>query len=333
MTGTEFETISEQDAGQRLDRWLRRKFNGLPQSRIEKLCRQGKIRVAGGRARPSFRLERGNEVQLPAIVAESEPKSAAARQEASPFREQPAWLQDSVLYADEHLIAINKPAGIAVQGGTGQALHIDQLASGLVKGLGRQPRLVHRLDKATSGVLVMACTRKAAAALSAGFKHRTTRKLYWAIVVGCPAPAKGRIEFALAQDRTRRDRMTCVQPGQAAPAAKSARTDYAVLDSVGRRAALVALSPLTGRTHQLRTHLAEIGTPVMGDRRYGSRSGEGGLFGGPLQLHARALEFDHPVSGRRLQLSAPLPRHMAKKLSLLGLEPPPSPGAPFGAGP
>ena len=330
MTRAEAETVSGQDAGQRLDRWLRRKFSGLPQSRIEKLCRQGKIRIDGGRARPSFRLEQGNEVLLSAIVAAA--PGTEARQEASPAGEPPAWLQDSVLFADEHLIAINKPAGIAVQGGTGQALHIDRLAAGLIRGPGRRPRLVHRLDKATSGVLVMACTRQAAAAMTAGFKHQTARKLYWAIVVGCPAPAEGRIELALMKDSSRRDKMTGVPQGQAPAAAKSALTDYSVLDSVGRRAALVALSPLTGRTHQLRAHLAAIGSPIMGDERYGSRSEAGGLFDGPLQLHARALEFDHPVSGGRLQLTAPPPRHMADKLRLLGLEPQRTPAAPSGSG-
>ena len=332
MTETEIETISGQDAGQRLDRWLRRRFNGLPQSRIEKLCRQGKIRIEGGRVRPSVRLEQGKEVRLPAIVAEPPGRNEAARRKAAPSGAQPAWLQDSVLYADEHLIAINKPAGIAVQGGTGQALHVDRLAASLITGPDRRPRLVHRLDKATSGVLVIACTRNAAAVLAAGFKQRLARKLYWAIVIGCPQPAEGRIQLALVRDGGRREKMTCVMPGQAAPAAKSALTDYAVLDSVGSRAALVALSPLTGRTHQLRAHLAAVGTPVMGDRRYGGRTGDDGLLGGPLQLHARTLEFDHPVSGSRLLLTAPPPGHMAAKLSLLGLEPKRFPAAPFGVG-
>ena len=333
MTETEVETISAQDAGQRLDRWLRRKFNGLPQSRIEKLCRQGRIRIAGGRVRPSFRLEAGQRISLPAIAAETARSSGAETADAALPDDKSVWLRDSVLYSDDQLIAIDKPAGIAVQGGTGQTRHIDRMAGSIFAGPEGAPRLVHRLDKATSGVLVMARTRKAAVALSAGFKHRTTRKLYWAIVVGCPAPAEGRIEIALAQDRTQKEKMKSVEPGRVVPSARSALTDYAVIDSVGRRAALVALSPLTGRTHQLRAHLAAIGTPIMGDRRYGSRIRQGGLFGGPLQLHARTLEFDHPVSGSRLRLTAPLPEHMAEKLRLLGLEPAQCPAAPFGIGP
>ena len=302
MNRSETRTIGFGESGQRLDRWLRRNYGHLPQSRIERLCRKGKIRIGGSRAKPSDRLEEGQQVVLPPIAAgDTDPGPRAA-----PPARIPAWLESSVLHEDEHVIVINKPPGIAVQGGTGQSLHIDGLvAAERFSGTEGPPKLVHRLDKETSGLLVLARTRKAAAALSEEFRRRRTLKLYLAILQGCPDRQSGRIETEIGRGR------------QGEPP-KSALTEYALMEMIPKTAALAALRPVTGRTHQLRIHMAAIGHPIVGDRRYGSRGAGDGLLSGPLMLHAKCLEFGHPRDGSRFRIDAPLPPHMQQKFRLLG---------------
>ncbi|MEM6483356.1 MAG: RluA family pseudouridine synthase, partial [Pseudomonadota bacterium] len=196
MSGVQMIEVSPDESEQRLDRWLRRRFPYLAQGRIEKLCRKGEIRVDGARARANTRIESGQRIRVPPLPDVS--SQTARRPIAAPVSEDDAaLLRASVLYRDDHILAINKPAGLAVQGGSGQRRHLDALSSALRFGYDDKPRLVHRLDKDTSGVLVMARTRQAAAHLTAAFRHRDTRKIYWAAVAGLPAPRSGTIHYGL----------------------------------------------------------------------------------------------------------------------------------------
>ena len=307
-----------EDADQRLDRWLRRRFKGLVQSRIERLCRKGLVRIDGGRARPSDRLKEGQTIGLPKIedrVAPDPGKDAPASARAGRNRDH---LTERLLHIDEHILVINKPPGLAVQGGTGQSRHLDGMASELGMPGGEVPKLVHRLDKDTSGVLLMARTRRAAAALARLFRNRSLHKVYLAAVCGSPPDDGGTIlssaqSSGIAHLRTGGD-------GGSQFGAGAALTHYRVLDRLGQRFALVALNPVTGRTHQLRVHMAELGTPIVGDRRYGGAASadRGGIFRGRLHLHAHSLELKHPFTGLEMGFVAPLPPHMEESFDALG---------------
>ncbi len=324
--------IRAEDSGQRLDRWLRNKFRGLPQSRIEMLCRKGRIRVDGARAKSSRILESGQTILLPEISSTDRTSIYKAPMQANRASRDSSWIEEALLYVDAHIAAINKPAGIAVQGGTGQHLHIDSLAAGYFAQHGGFPRLVHRLDKDTTGVLVLAMTRHAAVAMTDAFKRRETKKIYWAIVTGCLKPKSGIIDWPLVKDSRRRGKVYAMRGGGKEVATQSALTRYRVLETLARRVSLVALSPVTGRTHQLRAHMAEKMTPIIGDRRYANRSEYGCLPRGPLQLHARALSFRHPASGKLLQLVAPLPEHMSDQFQTYGWNAEKYSPDPFGDG-
>ena len=254
-------------------------------------------------------------------------------------------MRDAVLWRDEHLIVLNKPPGLATQGGSGQARHVDGLASALAEG-GERPRLVHRLDRDTSGVLLLARSRAAAKALAEAFRHRETRKLYWAVVAGVPTPRMGTVRYGLVKAPGRGaagegERMRTVHPDavERTPGAQRATTDYAVLDALGRRAAWVALVPVTGRTHQLRAHMAAMGHPIAGDGKYGGSgqenlgdgwgAGLGGAISRKLHLHARSIAITHPVTGARLHVTAPLPPHMARTWETVGWDAREVPADPF----
>jgi len=328
MSGVQTLVVTDDEADQRLDRWFRRHFPHIGQGRIEKLCRKGEIRVDGGRVKAATRITAGQSVRIPPL-----PDSAVAP-DAYDQRPQISgsdadMIRATVIYRDEHILALNKPAGLAVQGGSGQSRHVDGLSEALKFGFEEKPRLVHRLDKDTSGVLLLARSRKIAAALTHAFRSRTTRKIYWAAVAGSPTPKMGSIRFGLVKSEghgpnNAGEKMHCVHPDDIArtPDAKNAATDYSVLEEAGKRAAWVALVPITGRTHQLRAHMAEIGHPIVGDGKYGTNrqtndgDGWGAQLGGDisrkLHLHARSLSFEHPVTGARIELTAPLPEHMSK---------------------
>ncbi|MBZ0128850.1 MAG: RluA family pseudouridine synthase [Rhodobacteraceae bacterium] len=326
MSGAYTRTVGADEADQRLDRWFRKHFPQLSQVQIEKMCRKGEIRVDGGRVKGASRVGPGAMIRIPPLPEPGERPAPVAKSKISDA--DTAMIQSCVIYRDDHIIALNKPPGLASQGGSGQLRHVDGLADALKFGLAERPRLVHRLDKDTSGVMLLARTGRAATALTKAFRARSSRKIYWAAVAGCPHPKMGTIRFGLVKSPSHGpngagEKMICIHPDDVATTegAKHATTDYSVLEDVGKRAAWVALVPITGRTHQLRAHMAEIGHPVVGDGKYGTNrqtnegDGWGAQLGGDisrkLHLHARSLTFEHPITGKRLHISADLPDHMA----------------------
>jgi len=325
-------TIGPDEADQRLDRWFRRKFPHVTQGQIEKLCRKGDIRVDGGRVKAKSRVEPGQSVRIPPLPDPNAVRPAAARHIS---KEDTELMRAAVLYRDDHILVLNKPAGLPSQGGTGQTRHIDGLADALRFGYDEKPRLVHRLDRDTSGVLLMARTQRMASQLTAAFRSRDTRKIYWAVVAGVPHPSMGTIKFGLVKAgghgaKGEGEKMRCIHPRlvDETEGAKRATTDYAVLTRLASRAAWVALVPVTGRTHQLRAHMAETGHPIIGDGKYGGSGQEnqgdgwgaqmGGDISRKLHLHARSLRLVHPASGAEMSFTAPLPAHMAKTWDTFG---------------
>ena len=342
MSGVQILRVGEDEGEQRLDRWLKKRFPQLNQIAIEKLCRTGQIRVDAGRVKPATRIEPGQEVRVPPLP-DAAPVPAAPR-----LRETDAeMIQAAVLWKDEHIIAINKPPGLPSQGGSGQGeRHVDGLTPALMFGYKEKPKLVHRLDKDTSGVLLLARTDRVARRLSEAFRARTTRKIYWAAVAGVPSPKMGTVRFGLVKAPGHGrggegEKMICVHPAKVdqTEGAKRATTDYAVLDSLGTRVSWAALVPVTGRTHQLRAHMAELGHPIIGDGKYGGSGQEnqgdgwgaqlGGEISRKLHLHARSISFDHPITGKRITLTAPLPEHMARTWKTLGWSERDVPADPF----
>lgn len=334
MSGVQLITVEPADAGQRLDRWLRRLFPHVTQGRIEKMCRKGDLRVDKGRVKSAHRLEAGMVVRVPPIPDEAA-TPAAPKPKVQVSDADAKMIRDCVIYRDDHIIALNKPPGLPTQGGSKQTRHVDGMSEALKFGLEDKPRLVHRLDKDTSGVLLLARTREAAQGLTAALRHRETRKIYWALVAGVPTPYLGEIRFALVKapghgKSGEGEKMIALHPAEVSrtPGAKRAHTLYATLYRVASRASWVAMEPLTGRTHQLRAHMAEIGHPIIGDGKYGGSGQEnlgdgwgaqlGGVISKKLHLHARSMTFLHPVTKRPVTVTAPLPEHMAQSWETLG---------------
>jgi 23S rRNA pseudouridine955/2504/2580 synthase len=306
-------TVSPEDGDSRLDRWFRRHYPSLAHGRLEKLLRTGQIRVDGRRAKSGDRVSPGQAIRVPPLGTSAD-KAPAAQHSPRVRPQDEAALRDYVIHHDHHAIVLNKPAGLAVQGGSNTTRHVDGLLDGLRFGNNERPRLVHRLDKDTSGVLLIARTAAAATFFTRAFRDKTTRKTYWAIVAGLPSLRQGKIDLALAKGPGRGgERVHADDDG------KEAVTYYTVVDSAGDRASWLALLPLTGRTHQLRAHCAAIGTPILGDGKYGGAASQipGGAAARGLQLHARALEIPHPA-GFTLKVTAPLPSHMRQMWEFLG---------------
>jgi 23S rRNA pseudouridine955/2504/2580 synthase len=309
-------TVTTDEAELRLDRWFKRHFPALGHGRLEKLLRKGQIRVDGKRAKSGQRLEAGQLVRVPPLGAAPQP--APKRSAISMSDEDTRVLQDAVLYRDEFVIAINKPPGLAVQGGSGTHRHLDGMLDALRFGSAERPRLVHRLDRDTSGVLILGRTPAATAMLTKAFRQRSAQKLYWAVTMGTPIPHAGRIDQALAKGLVRGgERMIAADNGDGTADARRAVTLYRVIDHAGKEAALVALSPLTGRTHQLRVHLAGRGTPILGDGKYGGSDAFLPDRTGKLHLHARRLVMPME-SGQSLDIKAPPPPHMIETFEFFG---------------
>ena len=343
MSGVQTLTVTEAEGEQRLDRWLRKRFPQLTQGAVEKLCRTGQLRVDGGRVKAATRVAPGMQVRVPPLP--DAPPPAPREDGIDPA--DAAMIQAAVIWKDQHIIALNKPPGLPSQGGSGQGnRHVDGLTGALTFGYKEPPKLVHRLDKDTSGVLLLARTDRVARGLSEAFRSRTTRKIYWAVVAGVPTPAMGTVRFGLVKAPGHGrggegEKMRCIHPAKVdqTEGAKRATTDYAVLERLGSRAAWVALVPITGRTHQLRAHMAELGHPIAGDGKYGGSGQEnlgdgwgaqlGGDISRKLHLHARSISFDHPVTKQRITLTAPLPAHMAKTWKTFGWREGDAPEDPF----
>jgi 23S rRNA pseudouridine955/2504/2580 synthase len=307
--------VERDDDGIRLDRWFKRHCPSLPHGRLEKLLRTGQVRLDGKRARAADRIAAGQEVRVPPQVANTpaprEPGPKPVRTAGGPA------LQDLILYMDGSVIVLNKPPGLATQGGSGLTRHIDGMLDQLRFEKNQRPRLVHRLDRDTSGVLVVARTVPAAASLAKALAQRDASKIYWALTRGVPKRAHGRIKAALAKEGARgAERMTIADRGDA----KHAITDYVVVDRAGEEFAWVAARPVTGRTHQIRVHLASLGTPIVGDFKYGAQAARGkGAIADRLHLHARSIDIARPDGGR-LVVTAPLPDHMMRSWELLGFD-------------
>lgn len=329
MTAVQHLTVGPDEAEQRLDRWIRRHFPTLKQGRIEKLCRRGEIRIDGARAKSASRVSPGQVVRVPPL-AEAE-EAEAPPPAAEPTEPEAAALRAALLYRDEDVLILNKPPGLPVQGGSKQHRHLAGMLGALAFEKSELPRLVHRLDRDTSGALVLARTGAAAKALARLFRTRDVEKTYFALVAGRPHPAAGTIRYALVKSGgPGAKRMRPVHPDDiaATPGAQAAVTDYRVIEQAGRRAAWVVLRPRTGRTHQLRAHMAAIGCPIAGDTKYGADVGDVGAGGRgatlgqglsrKLHLHAAAIAFAHPVSGQRIEVWAPMPEHMARSWGTFG---------------
>ena len=324
MTTVKIREVFGEDADQRLDRWLKRLFPSLNQIKIEKLCRKGEIRINGGRVKASRRLVSGESVRIPPL---SYVKPPAEKPEKMFSKQDIAMIKGSVIFKDNHILVLNKPAGIAVQGGSGQKdRHIDSLIEILQEANMDKPRLVHRLDKDTSGILLLARDRKTAELLTKSFRSKSVKKIYWALVAGIPPSNVGTVRYSLVKQKlsSGNEQMISVPPNEENnyPEAKRAVTDYVVIEKVSQRATWLGLSPITGRTHQLRSHMSAIGCPIIGDTKYGTRGqvneGEGwgaqigGVISRKLHLHARSITFEHPLTKKSIFVEADLPSHMSK---------------------
>jgi 23S rRNA pseudouridine955/2504/2580 synthase len=316
MSGVQQIEIKQEDADQRLDRWFKRHFPALAHGRLEKLLRTGQIRLDGKRAKAADRVEAGQVVRVPPL---GEPVERPQQpQQRRPRAADDRWamtLQKAVLYKDDDVLVIDKPAGLAVQGGTGLATSVDDLLDALQFDAKERPRLVHRLDRDTSGVLALARNAKAAQRLTEAFRHKDARKIYWAVVVGVPEVRGGRIDAPLQKGGGKgAERVQVDEEG------KRAITEFAVIERAGKKAAWLALMPVTGRTHQLRAHCVALGTPILGDGKYAG----GAAFlskenlSRQLHLHARRLRIPHPAGKGWIDVTAPLPDHMRKTWSFFG---------------
>ncbi len=344
MSGVKLLTVSEDEGEQRLDRWFKRRFPQITQGAVEKMCRTGQVRVDGARAKAADRIIPGQTIRVPPLPeteAPSRPRPDGVS--ASDTK----MIQDCVIFKDDHMIVLNKPPGLPSQGGSGQGdRHVDGLTEALKFGYKDRPKLVHRLDKDTSGVLMLARTDRVARALSEALRHRNTRKIYWAVVAGVPNPRKGSIKYGLMKapghgKRGEGEKMVCVHPAKMAefPEAKRAHTDFFTLWFLGTRLSWMALEPVTGRTHQLRAHMSEIGHPIVGDGKYGGGEQEnlgdgwgaavGGDISRKLHLHARMLTVEHPITKKLMTFTAPLPDHMAKTWKTLDWKEDDVPADPF----
>jgi len=331
--------VTEDEAGMRLDRWFKRRVPTLSLSHLAKICRKGEVRVDGKRVETSTRVEQGQTIRIPPLNLDDVPPPAAPR--ANP--EDALAIKRMILFEDADVLVLNKPFGLAVQGGSGTTRHIDGMLAALTDG-DKRPVLVHRLDRDTSGVLLVAKNRRAASELGEAFRSRQARKIYWALVEGVPKPSQGRVSLYLAKGEGMGDARAPRKPGQGsprdiekmrvakhgAPDAQHSLTYYAVVEKAAPRCAWLSMKPLTGRTHQLRAHAEAIGHPIFGDPKYGHRPEDEVRRRDPLRampesmerkLHllARRLVLPHPKGGI-IDVTAPLPEHMRATFAAFGFD-------------
>jgi len=313
MSGVTLHDVAGDEDGMRLDRWFAVHYPHVPFGRLQKLLRTGQVRVDRGRVKTNTRLASGQQVRVPPLDPAPTTTNRTNERDA-------AFIRSLMLYEDEEVFVLNKPHGMAVQGGSGTKRHIDGMLNSLPNRKGEAPRLVHRLDRDTSGCLLVAKTRQAASHFGKVFKTRSARKIYWAVTVGVPNPAQGKISCFLAKQSTQDgEQMVVVENG--ADGAIHSTTHYSVTDQAALRFAWVTLKPVTGRTHQLRVHMAELGNPILDDPRYFNIENwhRPEALGAGLHLHARRLSL--PLrSGKRLDVSAPLPDHMQVTFDALGFD-------------
>lgn len=309
------ETVNDKEGGVRLDRWVKRRMP-MTQGELEKLLRKGQIRVDGAKAKSNTRLEAGMEVRLPPYTPKADSGEAWIAPK-KPNSKALAFLRPLILHEDDDMFVLNKPAGIAVQGGTNQGgRHIDGMLDALSDGEYR-PRLVHRLDKETSGLLVIARNPAAASQLGELFRSREMNKIYWAVTVGVPHPLAGQLRSWMRKGVGEEGRERMVMGAHGDKFSKHAITDYAVVSTAGQRAAWVALKPATGRTHQLRFHMHELGTSILGDDKYETAREIPQRVGSGLHLHARTLVIPR-AKGKPLVLEAPLSGTMSETFEQFG---------------
>ncbi len=306
------------DTGQRLDRWIKAQYPQWTQAMVQKMLRQGDVRINGKKSKSDARLEEHDVLTIRAthaVINNEPPKPAYEKQVFQVTEEEAADLRARILFKDEEILAINKPAGLAVQGGSKQSLHLDGMLEALRLNAEEAPRLVHRLDQDTSGVLLLARTRAAAQELMEQFKGKTVRKVYWALVLGCPERSIGHIELPLAK-RAGKDQIERVQVDE--EQGQFALTHYRVVarleERYGQSLSWVEMMPVTGRTHQLRVHMAAIGHPIIGDVKYGGKPVVMRPYAPQLHLHARALKLEDKAK----VIQAPLPEHMQRAWEHLG---------------
>ena len=309
--------VADDDDGIRLDRWFKRHLADVSFNQVSRWARTGQIRIDGKRASPGDRIESGQSIRVPPAEAKDEEELRPRRALIELTDEETELVQSMKIDHGRDWFLLNKPPGLATQGGTKTSQHLDRLLGGLAGENEQRPKLVHRLDKDTSGVLLVARSARAAAHFSKSFSGRTARKIYWAIITGVPSLDQGMVDAPLAK-----------QPGSGGEKmhvdekdGQTAKTRYRMIDRVGNRAAWVELQPLTGRTHQLRAHMAAIGHPIVGDAKYGGA--EAFLTGGvsrKMHLHARRRRIDGP-DGVMIDGTAELPVHFAETLKMLGFDP------------
>lgn len=319
MSGVTIFQVSEDEVGLRLDRWFKRHFPNFSHIQLQKLLRKGHVRLEGKRTRANARLEPGQSIRVPPLRYMNKPskQNNEARKASRAKDEAIADLHKSILHIDDDVIALDKPPGFAVQGGTGVKNSIDDMLSTLKFNKAERPKLVHRLDKDTSGVLLLGRSPKAAAKLTAAFRTKMARKVYWAIVVGSVELSSGRIDLALSKLPGQKGERMVADPKNG----KRAVTFYRTIESISREVAWLSLEPQTGRTHQIRVHMEALGTPILGDGKYGGADSfiQGSGLSRKMHLHARAIRIPHPSFGE-LEVTAPLPSHMLATWDFFGFD-------------
>lgn len=308
--------VTDDEAGMRLDRWFKSHFPQLTHVQLQKLLRSGQVRADGKRVKADYRIASGTVIRVPPLQVQRVAAPKQARLVSSPD-EARAFLKSITLYETDDVLVLNKPYGLAVQGGSGLTHHLDGLLAALTDRKGQMPRLVHRLDRDTSGVVLVAKNRRTAAMLGEAFKKRETEKVYWALVYGVPRPQEGHVSTFLIKEKNEEgdDRMRVARHGE--KGAQHAVSEYRVIENAAQRLSWLELKPVTGRTHQLRVHMQYIGHPILGDPKYFDIENwqlPGGIQN-RLHLHARRLV----IKEAKIDVTAPLPPHMQQSWNLLGL--------------